>query len=74
LRDIKVNHIGKYGIKMVVFYDNSTQMEPFFIDSTRPAHNKLLGQAHELSEASARFDALLATDFYRIFIPLVMSI
>jgi Fic family protein len=45
---------------MVVFYDNPTQMEPLFIDSTRTAHNKLLGQAHELSEASARFDASLS--------------
>jgi len=35
-------------------------MEPLFIGSSRPAYASLIGQAHELSEASARLDALLS--------------
>lgn len=45
---------------MLVRYDQPMQMEPLFIDSSRPAYRVLIGQAHELSEASACFDASLA--------------
>lgn len=45
---------------MFVRYDQPMQMEPLFIDSSRPAYRVLIGQAHELSEASACFDASLA--------------
>lgn len=45
---------------MVELYDQPSQMEPLFIDSSRPAYRALIGQAHELSEASACFDASLA--------------
>lgn len=45
---------------MIELYDDPVQMEPLFIDSSRPAYSALIGQAHELSEASACFDASLA--------------
>lgn len=45
---------------MALLYDQPVQMEPLFIDSSRPAYGALIGQAHELSEASARLDASLA--------------
>lgn len=45
---------------MVDFYDDPAQMEPLLIDSSRPASGRLIGLAHELSEASACLDAALA--------------
>lgn len=45
---------------MIELYDDPAQMEPLVIDSSRPAHQALLGLAHELSEASACLDAALA--------------
>jgi hypothetical protein len=36
------------------------QMEPLFIDGSRAAYGSLIGQVHELSEASACLDASLA--------------
>jgi Fic family protein len=46
--------------EMIELYDEPVQMEPLFIDSSRPAYGALIGQAHELSEASACFDASMA--------------
>lgn len=45
---------------MVDFYDDPAQMEPLLIDSSRPTSGRLIGLAHELSEASACLDAALA--------------
>ena len=45
---------------MVDFYDDPAQMEPLVIDGSRPVYNALIGMAHELSEASACFDAKLS--------------
>ena len=45
---------------MIELYYEPVQMEPLFIDSSRPAYGALIGQAHELSEASACFDASMA--------------
>lgn len=45
---------------MIELYDDPAQMEPLLIDSSRPAYGTLIGMVHELSEASACFDASLA--------------
>lgn len=45
---------------MKKFYDQPVQMEPLIIVGSRPAYGALIGQAHELSEASACLDASLA--------------
>lgn len=45
---------------MIELYYEPVQMEPLFIDGSRPAYGALIGQAHELSEASACFDASMA--------------
>ncbi|MGV0954778.1 MAG: Fic family protein [Fluviibacter sp.] len=44
---------------MIALYDDPAQMEPLFIDSSRPAYGALIGRAHELSEASACFESTL---------------
>lgn len=42
---------------MPSLYNDPVQMEPLFIERSRPLHAPLLGLAHELSEASACLDA-----------------
>ncbi len=41
------------------FYTEPAQIEPLFIDSSRPVYPELLGAASELVEASARLDAAI---------------
>lgn len=45
---------------MIELYDDPAQMEPLFIDSSRPTYGTLIGRAHELSEASACFESSIA--------------
>jgi len=44
---------------MIKLYNDPAQMEPLVIESSRPDYNRLIGFAHELSEASACLDAVL---------------
>jgi len=44
---------------MIALYDDPAQMEPLFVDASRPAYGNLIGKAHELSEASACFESTL---------------
>lgn len=44
----------------IELYDNPVQMEPLTIDSHRPVYIDLIGQMHELSEASASLQAKIA--------------
>ena len=45
---------------MIELYDNPVQMEPLIIHDSRPLYPPLIGLAHELSEASACLDAVIA--------------